>query len=134
MAEIGLIGGLAGDLQNNQKIQDHRYQEQQDRRDREEAAARARLLTDGIDIPNVMNSYDAPIVKENTRKLIAEMAGFNRENPDLMYNPEKLMLLKEKKNSILNNPDVSRALVTDQNYAQLVKTMQEAKKNLNCMT
>jgi len=128
MAEIGLIGGLAVDLQNNQKIQDLRYQEQQDRRDREEAAARARLLTDGIDIPNVMNSYDAPIVKENTRKLIAEMAGFNRENPDLMYNPEKLMLLKEKKNSILNNPDVSRALVTDQNYAQLVKTMQEAKK------
>lgn len=129
MAEFGLISGLAKSGQYDEKIQQLRYAEQQDRRDREEAAARARLLTDGIEIPNVMNSFDAPIVKENTKALMLEMAKLNRERPDLMYSLDGLMQLKELKNKVLNNPDVSRALVTDQNYAQLVKTMQEAKKN-----
>ncbi len=129
MAEFGLISGLAKSGQYDEKIQQLRYAEQQDRRDREEAEARAKLLTDGIVIPNVMNAYDAPIVKANTRKAMAEAAELYRQNPDLMYNPEKRMLLKEKNNGILNNADVSRAMVTDQNYAQLVKTMQDAKAN-----
>lgn len=127
--EFGLVSGLAQDLQYNQRINDLRYNEQENRRAGAEAEASAKLFASDMDFKNSMNSYDNPLVKQYAIGKMKEMAEFARNNPDYKYNPMKQVELKRLKNELKDNDIVRRGMATDAAYGEYLKDRQESLKD-----
>jgi len=131
MLEFGIINGLAQSGQYDQKINDLRYREQADKRARAEAEARAKLFAEDMDYNNAMNEHDAPLIKEFALGKIREIASFTRENPDYLYNPEKLALVNSMKKELKSNTDLNRGLASDSERKKFLADFGEVAKNPN---
>mgnify|MGYP000443958442 FL=1 len=89
MAEIGLLTGLAQNMGYDQKINDLRWNEQQNQRALAESEGKAKMFADDLDFQNAVNEHDAPLIKEFAKNKINEIGKYVRENPDWIYNIDK---------------------------------------------
>jgi len=129
MAEIGLIQGLSGSMGYDQRINDLRVREQEDERARAEAEARAKMFADDMEYNNALNEHDAPIIKQYATQQIKNIGKYYRENPDVLYNPEKLAQLNAMKKELKSNPDLNRGMASDESYRNYLKDLSEVAKN-----
>lgn len=128
--EYGLGAGLAAiNIDYNSRINQLHQNEQLDLRARNEAEQRARLYAQDAEFANAANSHDAPIIKEFSRGIIKKMGEYRRNNPDLMYNPDKLIQFNLLKRELKDNTDLSRGMASDASYKEYVKDLQEVSKN-----
>mgnify|MGYP003498974450 FL=1 len=131
MIEFGTIRGLAQSGQYDQKINDLRYNEQADKRAKNEAEARAKLFADDMDYNNALNEHDAPLVKQFAQSKIKEIGRYLSENPDAKYNPEKLAYVKSLQRELKSNTDLNRGLASDNERKKWLADYGEVAKNPN---
>lgn len=129
--EFGLANGLAQSGQYDQKINDLRYHEQEDRRAKAEAEAKAKMFADDVSYQNAMNEHDAPIVRNIMSKATVDLGKWKRDNPDWSYNPEKRAIYKSKLNYFKDNPELHRGMASDDGFRKLNADLAEVAKNPN---
>lgn len=127
--DYGLGQGLAFQVDYNDKINQLHRNEQLDLRARNDAEARAAMFASETEYQNAMNEHDAPIIKEHARSVIKKMGEYRRNNPDLLYNPDKLVQFNALKKELKDNPELIRGVSSDKNYSEFVKDLQEVAKN-----
>ncbi len=127
--EYGFGSGLNFTVNYNDRINQLHANEQLDRRARSDAEARAALLASDSEFQNAMNSHDSAIIKENARTTIKKMGEYRRNNPDMLYNPDKLVQFNLMKRELRDNPDLIRGVSSDNNYKEYTKDLQEVAKN-----
>lgn len=131
MAEFGTPLGLAVSNQANERINDLRYRAELDKRAQKEAEAKAAMFANDVDFQNSANSFDNPRVKEFAKNQIRKIGEFYRNNPDALYNPDKLMQLNLMRRELKDNTDLTRGLAVDKQYQEFLKDYQEVAKNPN---
>jgi hypothetical protein len=129
MAEVGLISGLARDLQFDQRIDDLRYRDEAMRRSKAIAESRAKLFSDDLDYQNAVNAHDNPEIKQFAQNQIKKIGSFVRENPDWQTNVDKRMQLNLMKRELKDNPALLRGLASDSAYKQYLQDRTEVAKN-----
>jgi hypothetical protein len=129
MASPGLINGLAIDLQNDQKINDLRYNENANLRSKAMAEARAAALANDFEYNNSVNSFDSKIIKANAQNQIKKIGAYIRENPDWTTNVDKRMQVNQMKRELRDNGDYHRGLASDNGYKSYLQDLQELANN-----
>lgn len=127
--EFGGINGLAVSGQYDQRINDLRVHEQEDARAKQIAENRAKMFADDLDYKNASNEYDAPLIKRFATDQIKKIGEYYRQNPDVMYNPEKLAALNVMKRELKDNNSLNRGLASDSAYRDYLKDLGEVAKN-----
>lgn len=127
--EIGQARGLAADLQFDKRIADLRYNKEADLRAEKMAEARAKMFVDDMEFQNAINAHDAPIVKQWAKEHTRKIGEFYRNNPDVLYNPDKLAQLNLMKRELKDNPDLHRGIASDMSYKQFQQDRLEAEKH-----
>lgn len=125
----GLGNGFAFEVNYNDRINQLHKNEEFDRRAANEAAAKAKMFADDAEFQNAANSHDAPLIKEYSKGIIRKMGEYRRNNPDLMYNPDKLVEFNLLKRDLKDNPDLRRGMASDSAYKEYVKDLQDIAKN-----
>lgn len=131
MPEYGQILGSAVDLGFDDKINDLRYNQLENRRALAQAEAKAKMFADDLDYQNAANSYDNPLIKDFAKNKIKEIGAYARNNPDYLYNPDKLAQLNLMKKELRDNEHINRGLASDTAYKSYLKDLQEVSKNPN---
>lgn len=129
--EIGLATGLAQSMGFDQQIQDMRYRQEMMKRQQDMNAAKAKMFSDSLEFQNASNSFDAPKVRDMNAKIVQEIGDYVQSNPDWETNVQKMSYVKLLKNKLKDNPEVLRAVHSDNNYKELLKDLQEVAKNPN---
>lgn len=129
--EIGLATGLAQSMGFDQQIQDMRYIQEMMKRQQDMNAAKAKMFSDSLEFQNASNSFDAPKVRDMNAKIVQEIGDYIQSNPDWETNVQKMSYVKLLKNKLKDNPEVLRAVHSDNNYKELLKDLQEVAKNPN---
>lgn len=129
--EFGLAQGLSVNGQFDQKINDLRYREQEDRRSKAEAEAKAKLFADDLQYNSSGNEFDSKLVKEYAVNSLKKIGEYQRQNPDLLYNPEKLIVFNQMKRDLKDNEHSRRMVASDTAYRDYLKDMSEVAKNPN---
>lgn len=125
----GLGQGLSFQINYNDRINQLHSNEDRDRRAASEAAQKAALIAKEAEYISPMNSHDAEIVKSQARQTIRKMGEYRRNNPDMQFNPDKLIEFNQIQRSLKDNPDLIRGMSSDKNYSEYVKDLQEMAKN-----
>lgn len=126
---IGVANGLAQDFNYDQRVNDLRYQAEARKRQQDQNAAKAKLFANDMDFQKSSNEYDAPRVRDMNSKIVQEIGDYVAANPDYETNVQKMMVVKQLKNKLKDNPEVMRALHSDTNYKELLNDLQERAKS-----
>ncbi len=127
--EVGIIKGLAQDLDYNNRIADLRYQKQQSDRATALNEAKAKLYADDLEFMNAANSYDNPRIKEFMKKQVGIIGKYASENPDWEGNVQKRTQMNLLKRDLKDNPELQRGMASDAAFKQLNADLAEVAKN-----
>lgn len=127
--QAGLARGLAQDLQYDQRIQDLRYQKQEMDRAQALNAAKVKMFVDDTDYMNAVNSFDNPRIKQYSEQVIKDLGKYVNENPDYMYDAQKMMEVKRMKRQLKDNPYLHQGMASDDAIKKLHADMAEVAKN-----
>jgi hypothetical protein len=127
--QAGLARGLAQDLQYDQRIQDLRYQKQEMDRAQAMNAAKVKMFVDDTDYMNAVNSFDNPRIKQYSEQVIKDLGKYINENPDYMYDSQKMMEVKRMKRQLKDNPYLHQGMASDDAIKKLHADMAEVAKN-----
>ena len=127
--QAGLARGLAQDLQYDQRIQDLRYQKQEMDRAQALNAAKVKMFVDDTDYMNAVNSFDNPRIKQYSEQVIKDLGKYINENPDYMYDSQKMMEVKRMKRQLKDNPYLHQGIASDDAIKKLHADMAEVAKN-----
>lgn len=125
---IGLAQGLAVSGDYDKRISDSRYQQQMMKQQDALNDAKRRMFESDIEYQQGGNAFDQPIVKKVNQQITQQIGDYVADNPDWDTNFQKRAYVKQLKNSLKDNPDVLRALSTNENRNALLKYAQEAKQ------
>ena len=128
MPSIGQAQGMAVDLGYGQQQQDLRYQQQMQNQQNALNDAKRRLFESDIEYQQGGNAFDQPIVKKVNQEITQQIGDYVASNPDWETSFQKRAYVKQLKNSLKDNPDVLRAMATNENRNALLKYAQEAKQ------
>ena len=127
--QAGLARGLAQDLQYDQRIQDLRYQKQEMDRAQALNAAKVKMFVDDTDYMNAVNQFDNPRIKQYSEQVIKDLGKYINENPDYMYDAQKMMEVKRMKRQLKDNPYLHQGMASDDAIKKLHADMAEVAKN-----
>lgn len=127
--QAGLARGLAQDLQYDQRIQDLRYQKQEMDRAQALNAAKVKMFVDDTDYMNAVNSFDNPRIKQYSEQVIKDLGKYINENPDYMYDAQKMMEVKRMKRQLKDNPYLHQGMASDDNIKKFNADLAEVAKN-----
>jgi hypothetical protein len=127
--QAGLARGLAQDLQYDQRIQDLRYQKQEMDRAQALNAAKVKMFVDDTDYMNAVNQFDNPRIKQYSEQVIKDLGKYINENPDYMYDSQKMMEVKRMKRQLKDNPYLHQGMASDDAIKKLHADMAEVAKN-----
>ena len=127
--EAGLARGLAQDFQYDQRIQDLRYQKQEMDRAQALNAAKVKMFVDDTDYMNAVNSFDNPRIKQYSEQVIKDLGKYINENPDYMYDAQKMMEVKRLKRQLKDNPFLHQGIASDTAIKQYNADLAEVAKN-----
>jgi len=127
--QAGLARGLAQDLQYDQRIQDLRYQKQEMDRAQAMNAAKVKMFVDDTDYMNAVNSFDNPRIKQYSEQVIKDLGKYINENPDYMYDSQKMMEVKRMKRQLKDNPYLHQGIASDDAIKKLHADMAAVAKN-----
>lgn len=127
--QAGLARGLAQDLQYDQRIQDLRYQKQEMDRAQALNAAKVKMFVDDTDYMNAVNSFDNPRIKQYSEQVIKDLGKYVNENPDYMYDAQKMMEVKRMKRQLKDNPYLHQGIASDDAIKKLHADMAAVAKN-----
>ena len=119
MLEMGLRLGLAADMQYDKRIADLRYNEEANRRAKNEAEAKAKVFADDFSYTNAMNTHDNPLVKQAAQFQINRIGSFVNNNPDWQTNIQKRGQYQQLLRELKDNPDLNRGLATDKSFTEM---------------
>ena len=125
--EFGLRLGLASDMQYDKRIQDLRYNEEANRRAKNDAEAKAKVFADDFNYTNAMNTHDNPLVKQAAQFQIKRIGSFVNNNPDWQTNVQKRAEYQQLLRELKDNPDLNRGLSTDKEFELMNKYMGDPK-------
>jgi len=128
MPEFGGIGGMAVNLGYDQQVNDLRYRQQLLQQQEAMNAAKVKLFSDSLEFQQGGNQFDQPLVKKRNQEITQQLGDYTSSNPDWETNVQKRLYVNQLKNSLKDNPDVLRALATNDNRNTLLKYAQEAKQ------
>lgn len=127
--QAGLARGLAQDLQYDQRIQDLRYQKQEMDRAQALNAAKVKMFVDDTDYMNAVNQFDNPRIKQYSEQVIKDLGKYINENPDYMYDSQKMMEVKRMKRQLKDNPYLHQGMASDDNIKKFNADLSEVAKN-----
>lgn len=127
--QAGLARGLAQDLQYDQRIQDLRYQKQEMDRAQALNAAKVKMFVDDTDYMNAVNSFDNPRIKQYSEQVIKDLGKYINENPDYMYDAQKMMEVKRMKRQLKDNPYLHQGMASDDAIKKYNADLAEVAKN-----
>ena len=127
--QAGLARGLAQDLQYDQRIQDLRYQKQEMDRAQALNAAKVKMFVDDTDYMNAVNSFDNPRIKQYSEQVIKDLGKYINENPDYMYDSQKMMEVKRMKRQLKDNPYLHQGIASDDAIKKYNADLSEVAKN-----
>lgn len=127
--QAGLARGLAQDLQYDQRIQDLRYQKQEMDRAQSLNAAKVKMFVDDTDYMNAVNSFDNPRIKQYSEDVIKGLGKYINENPDYMYDAQKMMEVKRMKRQLKDNPYLHQGMASDDAIKKYNADLAEVAKN-----
>lgn len=127
--QAGLARGLAQDLQYDQRIQDLRYQKQEMDRAQALNAAKVKMFVDDTDYMNAVNQFDNPRIKQYSEQVIKDLGKYINENPDYMYDSQKMMEVKRMKRQLKDNPYLHQGIASDDNIKKYNADLSEVAKN-----
>ncbi len=119
MLEYGLRLGLSADAQYDKRIADLRYNEEANRRAKNEAEAKAKVFADDFNYTNAMNTHDNPLVKQAAQFQIKRIGSFVNNNPDWQTNVQKRAQYQQLIRELKDNPDLQRGLATDESFKKM---------------
>lgn len=133
MADFGLSQGLAFRIpyseHANREIQDLQYAEQLRRQNEAMAMAKAKMLTDDMDMINSTSVYDSPLVKEAYRKRAQNIANITKQYPNWHTNPDAMALIKAEKQAMKLDEPVLRAIAYKDAKDTYLKFVEDSAKN-----
>lgn len=129
MADYGLYSGLAVKGNTGDLINDIQYHDHVMAQNKALAQSKAALFANDIQYQNASNSFDNARIKSFADGKIKEIGKFYKENPDVMYNPDKLVILNQMKKELRDNPDTIRGFASDASFKQLNDDLAEVAKN-----
>jgi len=129
MPEIGDVLGMTVRNNTDQRIADLYKMDEMSRRTDAINEARVKMLANDLDFQNAANSYDNGRIKEYSMGIVKKLGQYARENPDMKYNPDKLVQFNLMRRELKDNPELNRGVASDSAFAQLNKDLQEVAKN-----
>lgn len=127
--DFGYYQGLAVRTNLSDQIGDYERHDLRQKQNKQLASAKAQLFADSVQYNNAANEFDNKRIKEINDIKVREIGAFYKENPDVMYNPDKLVILNQMKRSLVDNPEVLRGKASDDNFKALNADLQEVAKN-----
>lgn len=127
--DFGYYQGLAVRTGLSDQIGDYERHDLRMRQNKSLAESRAKIMADDVTYNNAANEFDNKRIKEINDIKVREIGAFYKENPDVMYNPDKLVILNQMKRSLVDNPEVLRGKASDDNFKALNADLQEVAKN-----
>lgn len=129
MADFGELSGLAYRIDPSGMIGDYERHDLRMQQNKALAESKAALFADSVQYQNATNEFDNKRIKEINDVKVREIGKFYKENPDVLYNPDKLVILNQMKRSLVDNEDVLRGTASDANFKALNADLQEVAKN-----
>lgn len=127
--DFGYYNSLAVRSNLSDQIGDYERHDLRMRQNKSLAESRAKIMADDVTYNNAANEFDNKRIKEINDIKVREIGAFYKENPDVMYNPDKLVILNQMKRSLVDNPEVLRGKASDDNFKALNADLQEVAKN-----
>ncbi len=129
--EVGFQRGLAYRNDVSGMIGDYERHDLRQKQNKELATAKANLFADSLQYQNASNSFDNQRIKAINDAKIREIGAYYKENPDALYNKDKLIFVQQMRRELLDNEDVLRGKASDDNFKALNADLQEISKNPN---
>jgi hypothetical protein len=92
-------------------------------------AAKVKMFVDDTDYMNAVNQFDNPRIKQYSEQVIKDLGKYINENPDYMYDSQKMMEVKRMKRQLKDNPYLHQGIASDDAIKKLHADMAEVAKN-----
>lgn len=126
--QFGLVQGLSERFPESHRVEDLRYQQQQDKAANIAAANKAKMFADDFQYNNAMNTFDNPRVKAFSQAKIKEIGQFVNQNPDWETNMQKRQTYSQMIHDLKDNPELNRGLASDEANKSYLKDLAEKNK------
>jgi len=123
--QFGVRQGLAVDMQWDQRLNDLRYQQEQEKAAKIQAKADAKQYGEDMAYKQPMNNFDNPRVKGYAQQQIQMIGKFVNQNQDWETNYQKRGIYNQMINDLKNGDDYRRGVQSDTNWEQAQKDMQD---------
>lgn len=129
MPDFGTYQGLAVKSDLGDTINDYRYHDMKMQQNKALATAKAKAFADDTTYQNAANEFDNKRIKEINDAKVREIGKFYKENPDALYNPDKLVILNQMKRELKDNPEVLRGMASDDAFKKLNADLEDMARN-----
>lgn len=129
--DFGAYQGLAVKSNLSDQIGDYERHDLRMQQNKSLAESKAKIFADSVAYQNSANAFDYAIIKEYNTKIINEIGTYMKENPDALYNKDKILFIQDKRRELNDNIHVLRAKASDDNKKKLDAQLEDMKKNPN---
>jgi hypothetical protein len=129
MPDYGLPAGLAYRHDYNRTMDNDKYLHALGKQAAIDKENKAKMMVDDIQFGKANNRWDHQELKGYSENEIKELGKFYATHPDWASDPNALLQIKQRKNNLLNNPLVERAMRVDTHYANMMKYLSDPKNS-----